>query len=90
LTSAIRSLSLRSLKPILTPGALTTALVALWPTTKPETYNPSKAASVTIHRANADFWNDYLALPATSPGNRVFGALQKSGAKSCCIAEGKI
>jgi hypothetical protein len=58
---AIRNVSTRSSNPILTPGASTTASVALWPTTKRETHSRSKASPVMIHHANADFWNDYPA-----------------------------
>ena len=40
-----------------------TASIGPWPTTKPETRNCSNDP-VMNHRANADFWNDYHALPA--------------------------
>jgi hypothetical protein len=62
LTSAICSLSTRSLKPILTPGESTTAFIAPWPITKPEIHNPSNGPRNDPPRERG-FWNDYHALP---------------------------
>jgi len=55
-----------------------TASIGPWPTTKPETRNRFSDA-VMNHRANADFWNDYHALPADlrARADKQFALLKK-------------
>ena len=55
-----------------------TASIGLWPTTKPETRDPSSGPLMN-HRANADFWNDYHALPANirARADKQFALLKK-------------
>ena len=55
-----------------------TASIGPWPTTKPETRNRFNDP-VMNHRANADFWNDYHALPADirARADKQFALLKK-------------
>ena len=55
-----------------------TASIGPWPTTKPETRNRFNDP-VMNHRANADFWNDYHALPAEirARADKQFALLKK-------------
>ena len=55
-----------------------TASIGPWPTAKPETRNRFNDP-VMNHRANADFWNDYHALPADirARADKQFALLKK-------------
>lgn len=55
-----------------------TASIGPWPTTEPETRNRFNDP-VMNHRANADFWNDYHALPADirARADKQFALLKK-------------